>query len=235
MPRPVDKSEESAPRQHAGMPTTIRRRDSGIHHADATRHRLAYELRIARAASGLSLRALAEASGCSRSHLNRIERGNAVGASIETLCVVFAVLGMRLSVRPYPEGVPLRDAGHARLLARFRGDLPPSIVLRTEVRLRLARDLRAWDGELQAPGGTCKLEAETNLVDLQATERRIALKMADDEVTRVLLLVADTRRNRAVLREFREHLAVRFPLGTREVMKELRAGRLPEQSGIVVR
>jgi transcriptional regulator with XRE-family HTH domain len=217
------------------MPTTIRRRDAGIHHADGNLRRIGYELRIARAASGLSLRALAEASNCSRSHLSRIERGRAAGASVQTLCVVFAVLGMRLSVRAYPEGVPLRDAAHARLLARFRAELPPTITLRTEVPLRIDRDLRAWDGELQASSGTCKLEAETNLMDLQATERRIALKMADDQVQRVLLLVADTRRNRRVLREFREALAVRFPLETRELMRELRAGRLPERSGIIVR
>ena len=217
------------------MPTTMRRRDVGVHHADATMRRVAQELRIARAASGLSLRAVAEASGCSRSHLNRIERGRATAATLPTLCVVFAVLGMRLSVRPYPEGVPLRDAAHARLLARFRADLPPSIALRTEVPLRLDRDLRAWDGELETLDGTCKLEAETSLVDLQATERRIALKMADDHVERVILLVADTRRNRRVLGEFRGALAARFPLATRDVMRELRAGRLPEQSGIVLR
>jgi transcriptional regulator with XRE-family HTH domain len=217
------------------MPTTIRRRDAGIHHAEATTSRLAQELRIARAASGLSLRALADASGMSRSHLNRIERGRAPAASLQTLCVVFAILGMRLSVRPYPEGVPLRDAAHARLLARFRAELPPSITFRTEVPLRIDRDLRAWDGELTAADGTCKLEAETSLVDLQATERRIALKMADDHVERVILLVADTRRNRRVLREFRESLAARFPLGTRELLHELRAGRLPKQSGIILR
>jgi transcriptional regulator with XRE-family HTH domain len=159
------------------MPTIIRRRDTGIHHADASLRRIAYELRIARAASGLSLRALADASGCSRSHLNRIERGRAAGASVQTLCVVFAVLGMRLSVRPYPQGAPLRDAAHARLLTRFRAELPPTITFRTEVPLR----------------------------------------------------------NRHVLREFREPLAVRFPLGSRELLRELRAGRLPERSGILLR
>ena len=71
--------------------------------------------------------------------------------------------------------------------------------------------------------------------DLQATERKIALKMADDQVDVVILLVADTPRNRRVLREFRELIATRFPLDTRAIMRQLRAGRLPERSGVVVR
>jgi hypothetical protein len=80
-----------------------------------------------------------------------------------------------------------------------------------------------------------RLDAETVLFDMQATERRIALKMADDGIERVILLVADTHRNRRVLSEFRELLRARFPLDTRAVMQQLSAGRLPDQSGIVLR
>ena len=155
--------------------------------------------------------------------------------SVRTLAVLFAVLGMRLSMRAYPEGPPVRDVAHARLLARFTAELPPTVTLRTEVPLRLDRDLRAWDGEIETPQGTCKLEAETVLHDLQATERRIALKMADDHVERVILLVADTRRNRRVLGEFRELIRARFPLDTRAVLRSLRAGELPDRGGIVLR
>ena len=154
---------------------------------------------------------------------------------------MFAVLGMRLSVKAYPEGPPIRDAAHARLIARFRAELPPGVTLRTEVPLlagwpiraaarsraavrlraeppRLGQDLRAWDGQLETADATCKLEAETVLYDLQAQERRVALKMADDGVIVVILLVADTRRNRQVLAEFGELIAARFPLDTRAVM-----------------
>ena len=58
--------------------------------------------------------------------------------------------------------------------------------------------------------------------------------MADDNVARVILLIADTRRNREVLREFRELIDARYPLDKRGVMRELRNGRIPEQSGLVV-
>ena len=147
---------------------------------------------------------------------------------------MFAVLGMRLSVRAYPEGSAIRDAGQARLMTRFKALLHPLVKLRTEVVLKVDNDQRAWDGELEAPNGSCKVEAETVLHDLQATERRIALKMADDDVDRVILLVADTRHNRRVLAEFRDLIAARFPLRTRAVLRALRAGSIPERSGIVL-
>jgi hypothetical protein len=148
---------------------------------------------------------------------------------------LFAVLGMRLSARPYPEGTGLRDEGSARLLARFQRDLPAVITLRTEVKVDRPGDLRAWDGELEAAHSSCKLEAEMALYDFQAQVRRIMAKMAGDAIEVVILLIADTHRNRRVLREFRELLRVSFPLDTRAVMARLRAGRLPERSGIVIR
>ena len=80
----------------------------------------------------------------------------------------------------------------------------------------------------------CKVEAETALHDLQAVDRRVALKMAEGEEDHVLLLVADTKRNRRVLQEFRALLRVRYPLDTRAVMAALRSGRCPGASGIVV-
>jgi transcriptional regulator with XRE-family HTH domain len=217
------------------MATRDRRRDRGARRAAATLRTLADELRAARLGSGLTLREVAASSGISRAQLARLERGDAPGASLRSLSIAFAVLGMRLNARPYPEGLPLRDEAQASLLARFRSELPPGISMRTEVPLHGDRDLRAWDAELATADATCKLEAESALYDLQAQERRIALKMADDDAGVVILLVADTHRNRRVLREFRDLIAVRFPLDTRAVMAALRAGRLPERSGLVLR
>lgn len=103
------------------------------------------------------------------------------------------------------------------------------------MKLRGDGERRAWDGELavgrEIGRETCKLEAETVLHDLQALDRRIARKMADDHVDRVVLLVADTRRNRRVLREHHALVSERYPLSTREVMASLSGGRLPRASG----
>lgn len=217
------------------MPPKHRRADRGSQQGRYLLRSLADELRTARQDAGVSQELVGWAVGVSGAHVGRLEHGEVPGASIAMFARLYAVLGMRLSVRVYPEGPPIRDAAHARLLSRFRAALPPTVTLRTEVPLRLHRDLRAWDGEVEVRDGTCKLEAETVLHDLQATERRIALKMADDEVDRVILLVADTRRNRGVLGEFRELIRARFPLDTHAVLRRLRAGSLPEQSGIVLR
>jgi transcriptional regulator with XRE-family HTH domain len=217
------------------MPSRYRRRDVGKQHSDRLTKSLGDEVRSARLGLGLSQRVLARACGLSASQMSRLERGRSPEVPLRTLAVVFAVLGMRLSARPYPEGVPLRDAAHAALLARFRAELPPEITMRTEVPLGIDRDLRAWDAVLETTDDTCRLEAETALYDLQAQERRIALKMADAGVERVILLVADTHRNRRVLREYRGLVSARFPLDSRAVMSALRAGSLPGRSGVVIR
>jgi transcriptional regulator with XRE-family HTH domain len=217
------------------MPPKHRRVDRGTHQGHRLLRMLAEEIRSARLSAGLTQAALGQAAGISGVHVARLEHAEVTGASVLLFARLYAVLGMRLSARPYPEGPPLRDAAHARLLARFAAQLPGSLTFRTEVPLHAAGDLRAWDGEIEGRGATCRLEAETGVSDLQATERRVALKMEDDGVEVVILLVADTCHNRTVLREYRALLQARFPLDTRAVMRELRAGRVPSASGIVIR
>jgi len=50
----------------------------------------------------------------------------------------------------------------------------------------------------------------------------------------VVLVVADTRRNRLALDAARPALAADFPLATRDVLRDLAAGRMPCADGIVV-
>jgi hypothetical protein len=175
----------------------------------------------------------------SQAAISRLERSQAPKAPLADYAITFAVLGRTLTVRQYPDASPARDVAHARLLGRFAAILPQVISLRTEVPLRRSGavrsgDLRAWDGELVASGDRCKLEAETVVADIQALDRRIGLKMEDDDVERVILLIADTRRNRDVLRSQPSLLRSRFPLDSGVVLAALRAGRLPHRSGIIV-
>lgn len=219
---------------HGAMSATVRRADRGAALAHQYIHDLGRELHDLRVGAGLSQAALAAAVGMSASHVSRAERGLLVDLPLRHLCLLFAVLGHRLRVKPYPEDSPLRDRGHVKLLERFRRRLPPSVKLRTEVPLRRYGDLRAWDGELDFGRDTCKLEAETAVTDLQATDRRIGLKMEDDGVDRVILLVSDTRRNRLVLHQGRELLRGRFPLDAREVLSAVSHGICPPAGGIVM-
>jgi hypothetical protein len=192
------------------------------------------EIRLSRRGSGTSIRAASKSVGMSETTFGRIERGILPTVSVEQLAIACAAVGLRFVARAYPDGDPVRDAAHARLIRRFRGELPPQVTLRTEVPIPIPGDRRAWDG-LCALGGTMVgIEAETRLIDLQALDRRIALKCRDSGVTLVVLLVADTSANRRALREHRESLRPAFPLDTRAAMAAIRAGHAPEASAVVV-
>jgi len=76
------------------------------------------------------------------------------------------------------------------------------------------------------------VEAETVLDDIQAVERRIALKQRDGAID-VILLVADTRRNRRALAA----TPTAFPGFSRDARSTLRAladGRIPLGSCVVI-
>ena len=71
-------------------------------------------------------------------------------------------------------------------------------------------------------------------MDLQALERAVHLKQRDSNVSRVILLICDTQRNRTLLRAALPILRPTFPLSTREVLQALREGRDPGANGLVV-
>ena len=64
--------------------------------------------------------------------------------------------------------------------------------------------------------------------------RRIQLKLRDDPDGSVVLLVSDTRANRRSLATIRAGLAQWLPLGTREILAALAAGKDPGGSGVVI-
>jgi len=170
----------------------------------------------------------------SHSQLARIEHGEIAAATVDQIARAAAVLGLRTSIRLYPESEPIRDVGHHRLIERLRARVHPSLFWRTEVPLGVPGDLRTWDVETGTRSWSVKAEAETRLADIQALERKLALKRHDDGEPTVVLLVADTRHNARVLRAVRESLRDAFPLDTREILAALGASRDPGRGGIVV-
>jgi transcriptional regulator with XRE-family HTH domain len=198
--------------------------------ARAARTRLGSELRIARRSAGLSRSEVATACRLSAAQVYRLERGLVGGPSLEAVMCIASVVGLEVAVRAYPRGDPLRDAGHARLLGRLRGELHPSLTWRTEVPLPIAGDSRAWDAVIGGRGWQLPVEAETVLADGQAIERKLALKLRDGGFDHAVLLLADTRRNREASPELQRGI----PLDTRAVLAALRQGRDPGGSGIVI-
>lgn len=192
------------------------------------------DIRRARVEVGVAQRVAGRAADMSHAQFGRIERAELVNVTVDQLSRAAAAVGLRLVARTYPDGDPVRDAAQLRLLARLRGQLPETAGWRTEVPLPVAGDHRAWDAVLALDGGAIALEAETRLGDLQALERRIALKQRDGGIDVVILLVADTTNNRRVLAAHREHLRAMFPLDGRAVLAALRAGHAPVESGIVI-
>ena len=94
-------------------------------------------------------------------------------------------------------------------------------------------DPRAWDALIAGPTWRIGVEGETVLDDVQAVERRLARKRRDGAVDHVILLLADTPRNRRAL-DAAPAAFGDLPLRTREVLAALRNGRDPGDSGIVV-
>jgi hypothetical protein len=144
-----------------------------------------------------------------------------------------AALGLDLHIGLFPSGSPVRDAAHLALIERLRQRVSKGLRWRTEVPMPLPGDLRSADVVIDGPSVDEMVEAETRLDDVQALERRVRLKQRDLAIRRVILLVADTRHNRAVLAAHPE-LAVRFPISTRACLAALRDGRDPGGDAIVL-
>ena len=199
----------------------------------------ANEIGAARRNAGLSQDEVSAAVGLSRPQYGRIERGRSPEVSLATISRIAAVLGLDASLRFFPTSDPIRDAGHATLLERLRARCHPSLVWRTEVPLPRPGDLRAWDAVLRGFHGsgrgnvTGAVEAETRPMDSQALDRKLALKERDGGVDWVMLLLADTRHNRAFLRGSGGALRVRLPLDGRRALERLAAGEDPGGNAIV--
>lgn len=215
------------------MPARESRAERARRRSRDTRLTIGNEVRSARLGSGLSQAVASRSVQISRAQWSRIERGAIQSVTLEQLTLACAAVGLDLVVRAYPAADPVRDRAHAALLERFRQRLPHGTRWQTEVPLSRPGDLRAWDAVAALGAQTVAVEAEVRLWDLQALERRVALKQRDGAMALVILLVADTRANRAVLATHREHLRARFPLDSRHVLAALRSGALPPRSGIV--
>jgi hypothetical protein len=95
-------------------------------------------------------------------------------------------------------------------------------------------DRRAWDVVISGRGWRVGVEAETRLGDVQAVERRIALKQRDGDVAVVILLVNDTNHNRQIVRDPGTGLRTQFPYSARQALRRLAAGAPPAASTILL-
>jgi transcriptional regulator with XRE-family HTH domain len=206
--------------------------------ADAIR--VGTEIRDARVMAGLSLAEVGTAVGLSPSQVSRIERARAPTVTVGQFGRIGAVVGLDVRLRAYPGGDPVRDAAQMRLLERVRGRLCADLRFRTEVPLPMMGDQRAWDGwidGLQTPPGPSlglPVEAETRITDFQAQTRRLVLKMRDGSAEHVLVVVSDTRSNRAALISASAAVRELFPVTSRRALQALAVGIHPGGSALIV-
>jgi transcriptional regulator with XRE-family HTH domain len=183
--------------------------------------------------AGLTQTELASVVGMSSSEVSRIELGQSPHVAYASLALLAAALGLDLPLRAFPDGDAVRDAAQLALLTRFRVRLP-GLQHVAEVPLGLVGDRRAWDEVAFGRGWSIAVEAESRLRDLQALQRRLALKLRDGRRDRLILLVADSRHNRHVLRLAGDSIAAAYPVPAREAIAALEFGRCPAGSAVIV-
>lgn len=192
------------------------------------------DLRSARHAAGLSQATVARAIGISRSLLAAWERSEGLAAPLQ-LARWGAVVGLDIPFRAHAAGSPLRDAAQLRILQRARLAIGNAWRWRTEVPVSdNPLDRRAVDAVLQGTAGRIGLEVVSRLTDAQAQVRGIVLKQQASGIDRMILVLAETRHNRAALAAAAPTVMPAFPLSTRGVLAALRVGRLPESNGVML-
>lgn len=215
------------------MSTNERGADRGARQGRRAVMDIGGDLRAARLGLGSSLETVGRAVGRSYTQVGRIERGVHPNVSVLQLCRIAGAVGLSLSIRTYPTGVPIRDAAQVALLGRLRSRLHPGLRLDMEVPMPIPGDLRAWDGMVVGHGERSAVEAVTRLADVQALLRRIALKQRDADIDRVVLLLSDTLRNRDAARAAGPLIRDAYPTGARDALARLRAGAHPAASAVI--
>lgn len=215
------------------MPSRQQLRSLGIEQSGAVVRAIGREIRALRIAANLSQAQLSAAAGTSRTYLCRLELGRVRTVDLRVACMLFAILGQRLTVKGWPVGEPMRDAGQLKLLDRFDARVPPVWRRTREAVMPIRGDLRAWDERLDGPI-SIGVEAETRPNDLQAVERSMSAKKRDSHVVRMALLIAATERNTVIVRRHLPTLRQTYPLDTRTFMAAVGDGRDPGADALVL-
>ena len=216
------------------MPPRTQQRSDAARHAAWLRTEAGREIRLARHNAGLTAEQVAVRLGWSKSKVSRIERGVSPRVALTDIALLAAVVGLRVSLKLFPSGSPLRDIGQVELLAALNDRMHPRWVTRHEVPMPRAGDLRAADQVSSIPGCSVMVEAYRNFADYQAQSRSARLKQGELGADRLVLLLEDTRRNRETLRAAGGEIRRSFPVSQRAMLAALAAGRDPGGDGFVV-
>ena len=193
------------------------------------------DVRRARLHAGLSQAAVARSVGCSRQLIGAVEAGRLEDLGCVQVARIGAAVGLDVTVRAYSSGSPLRDGAQLRLLQRFKSLIGQTWMWQAEAPVSSdPLERRAIDALLVRDGQRIGVEAVTRLLDVQAQVRAITLKQDAAGLGRMVLVLADTRHNRAALIDGAPTLSPAFPLPARTVLRDLASGRVPRANGVIL-
>ena len=193
------------------------------------------EVTLARTNQALTIHAAARLAGVAPATQQRVEAGDpAVG--IATVCRVAAPLGLKVWGKAFPAGTPtLRDTGQLVIADYLRTATSPRLRVVLEHGLGNGR---AIDAVFMGTDEIIAAEIERLLADLQAQYRaadakRTELAALHQRPVRLVLAVADTRHNRAVVRDHAALIGSMLPAGSRETMRAIRSAEPLGRDGLL--
>jgi transcriptional regulator with XRE-family HTH domain len=182
---------------------------------------------LQRVTEGLSLSEAARRAGIARSTWERIEAGVA-SVTLANLAAATEAVGLDLVCQTYP-GRPtsLRDSGQLAIAQALAAIADSSY--RVTFEQRAGDHGEAIDLVLWGAAEVLAIEIERIAADWQGQYRRASMKRdwlaaQTDRPVRLVIVLADTRRNRTSLAPFELAIAQAFPAGTGAVLRSIRSG-----------
>lgn len=211
-------------------PRSTRAAREGRRRASHLVDRFGSELRIARAAAGLTQSQVAEIVGLSQPFVSLVERGRRQ-PDWQTACSLAAAVAHDLSIRLFPATTSsLRDRGQIELASRIIQDCHESWHATLERPVSpSSNDRRAADIVLEGRREVLHIEVERRLVDFQAQLRAAQLKRAAlvaqlDRPVRLVLAMPDTRRAREHVADEAPVVRSALPASSTAVWRSIRSG-----------
>jgi transcriptional regulator with XRE-family HTH domain len=184
-------------------------------------------IREARIIGGMTRGAAAARAGMARSTWDRIEKGRP-SVTFANLVAAADAVGLDVVCTTYPGRPPgLRDSGQLAVAQRLRALAADAWQVTLEE--RAGEHGEAIDLLFRGPSEILAVEIERAILDWQAQFRRWSMKRdwlaaRHARPVRLVVVVADTQRNRTALTPFAPLIGGSMPAGSRAVLHALRAG-----------
>ena len=216
------------------MPAKDERSSKGLLIGDRIVAAVLTELRNARHDANLSQAALAKKLGWTQTRYSRFER-NADPITVEDVCLVSIVLGLKPRFDLYRVDEGLRDQGSVGLVNRFCALLSPVWSVMREAPFPNLGDFRSWDVLLRL-GSSFRVgvEAETRLRELEELVRRIRQRELHGGVNEILVLLSRSGHNRSNRETLRAALGPNYLAPPGDLLAALRTGRQLPGSGVIL-